>query len=85
MLLENIDRQFTDRYDFFYLPIDHRNRCNMGYAFINFVHPIYIVNCVHTFDSKKWECFNSDKVCKITYGRLQGKQALKNNFANMNT
>ena len=35
------------------------------------------------FDAKKWECFNSDKICKISYGNIQGKIALEKNFENM--
>jgi hypothetical protein len=84
MLLETFDRTHAQKYDFFYLPIDFKNKCNMGYAFINFIHSVYIVDFFLQFDSKKWEVFNSDKICKITYGRIQGKAALENNFANMN-
>ena len=84
MLLETFDRTHREKYDFFYLPIDFKNKCNMGYAFINFTHAVYIVDFFLQFDSKKWEVFNSDKICKITYGRIQGKAALENNFANMN-
>lgn len=56
----------------------------MGYAFINFVHSIYVIDFFINFDSKKWECFNSEKICQIRYGRIQGKHALESNFANMN-
>ena len=84
MLLEAFNRNYKDQYDFFYLPIDFKNKCNMGYAFLNFVHPIFVVDFYLQFNSKKWEFFNSDKICKISYGRIQGKQALENNFVNMN-
>ena len=36
MLLQTLDRTYDGTYDFFYLPIDFKNRCNVGYAFLNF-------------------------------------------------
>lgn len=83
MLLQTLDRTQKDNYDFFYLPIDFKNNCNMGYAFINFVDSIFIVNFFYQYDGTKWAQFNSDKICKITYGRIQGKKALENNFSTM--
>lgn len=70
MLLQTLDRKQKNQYDFFYLPIDYRNKCNMGYAFINFIDAIFIVEFFQQFDGKGWECFNSDKICQITYGKI---------------
>lgn len=58
-------------YDFFYLPIDFKNKCNMGYAFINMVSPQYILPLVERFNNRKWDKFNSEKVASITYARIQ--------------
>jgi hypothetical protein len=73
MLMAKINLHNKDHYDFFYLPIDFRNRCNVGYAFMNFLDPIFILKFYEEFHGKKWEQFNSDKVCEVTYARIQGK------------
>ena len=62
MLLAAIDDSFRGTYDFFYLPIDFKNKCNVGYAFINMIRPVYIVSLVERFNNRKWEKFNSEKV-----------------------
>jgi hypothetical protein len=65
MLLQTIDTKFYGKYDFFYLPIDFRNKCNVGYAFINFVNSRDICEFVEEFNHKKWEKFNSEKVSDL--------------------
>lgn len=82
MLLQTIDIKFKGSYDFLYLPIDFKNRCNVGYAFINFISPITIVSFSGEFNGKKWEKFNSEKVCDLTYARIQGKNNLIEHFQN---
>jgi RNA recognition motif 2 len=68
--------------DFFYLPIDFKNRCNRGYAFINFVDFHDILPFHRRYFGKHWSTFNSDKICDITYARIQGKAAMLKRFEN---
>ncbi|KAG7398923.1 hypothetical protein PHYBOEH_010141 [Phytophthora boehmeriae] len=82
MLLSEINRNHRGNYDFFYLPIDFKNKCNMGYAFINFIEAAHIEGFHREFDGQKWTNFNSEKVCAISYARLQGKQAMIARFQN---
>ena len=82
MLLSAIDEIVKGRYDFFYLPIDFKNKCNVGYAFINLIAPEHIVPLFQHFNNKRWEKFNSEKVANITYARIQGKPALVAHFQN---
>ena len=56
------------------------SRCNVGYAFINFISTADILPFYEEFNFKKWDRFNSDKVCEITYARIQGKVSLITHF-----
>jgi len=56
----------------------------VGYAFINFVDAIFILKFFEDLNGKKWERFNSEKICEITYGRIQGKSALVDHFEQSN-
>jgi protein phosphatase 1 regulatory subunit 42 len=82
MLLALVEERFRGMFDFFYLPIDFKNKCNVGYAFINMVRPEYIIPLVEELHGKKWPKFNSEKICHIAYGRIQGKAALVQHFQN---
>lgn len=44
--------------------------------------PINIIPLVQRFNQKKWERFNSEKVCHISYARIQGRSALVQHFQN---
>jgi len=81
-LLEVINKNFAGSYDFFYLPIDFKNKCNVGYAFINFIQYETVKKFYEEFHQKKWEKFNSEKVCQIAFARIQGKSSLIENFRN---
>ena len=80
MMLEMIDRQFRDTYNFFYLPIDFDNSCNVGYAFINFIDLETILPFYNEFNGNTWPHFKSDKIAEITYARIQGRDACIQHF-----
>lgn len=80
MLLKELDRNFKEKYDFFYLPIDFSNNCNMGYAFINFLTFEDLKNFYIEFHDNKWSKFNSDKICEVKFAKIQGKAKCKKIF-----
>jgi len=78
--LEEINTYFKFTYDIFYLPIDYVNKCNLGFAFINFVEPFHIILFYELYRGKKWKKFNSDKICELLYAKFQGKKELISHF-----
>ncbi|KAJ6439979.1 meiosis protein MEI2 [Purpureocillium lavendulum] len=82
MLKRIIDESSWGKYDFMYLRIDFANDCNVGYAFINFVDPLDIIDFVEARGNQRWNCFKSDKVAEISYATIQGKDCLVQKFRN---
>ncbi|CAL9190820.1 unnamed protein product [Musa hybrid cultivar] len=80
MILAEIDATHKGTYDFFYLPIDFKKMCNVGYAFINMLSPAHILTFYQAFSGKKWEKFNSEKIISLAYARIQGRAALVAHF-----
>ena len=79
MILE-FNQHFEGEYDFFYLPIDFNNKCNVGYAFINFKTPKAMIAFHKRYNGNTWPKFKSNKVCAITFARLQGREAMLKHF-----
>ena len=78
--LEEINENFKNTYDIFYLPIDYINKCNLGFAFINFIEPFHIILFYELYRGKKWKKFNSDKICELLYAKFQGRKELIAHF-----
>ncbi|KAG7675255.1 hypothetical protein Ndes2526B_g08123 [Nannochloris sp. 'desiccata'] len=76
------EAKLNGAFDFFYLPIDFRNRCGLGYAFLNFLSHADAVKGYNYFHNRRWDEFNSKKVCEVTYARVQGKDNLVQHFKN---
>jgi hypothetical protein len=77
-----IDKTSFGKYDFSYLRIDFANQCNVGYAFINFTKPEYIINFLREHNGRPWGLYNSDKVAECSYATRQGLASLIDLFQN---
>jgi len=62
--------------DFIYLPIDFKNKCNVGYAFVNFrtaeACARFASEFHHCNSRDKLPGYNSKKVCEVSAARFQG-------------
>lgn len=76
MLSNELMESFEGKFDFLYLPLDFENKCNLGYAFINFIDPLHILMLSWLYEGKRWKVFNSFKECKLSFAKIQGKSEL---------
>ena len=52
----------------------------MGYAFINFLDAQNLLTFHMVFQERRWAKFRSEKICALSYARLQGKTDLIEHF-----
>ncbi|KAJ3516432.1 hypothetical protein NLJ89_g1135 [Agrocybe chaxingu] len=81
-LLEYIGKVCPRCIDFFYLRMDFQNGCNVGYAFVNFIHVQDLLRFATAKLGEKWNMFSSEKVLQMSYANYQGKEALVEKFKN---
>ncbi|KAK2463211.1 hypothetical protein APHAL10511_004866 [Amanita phalloides] len=81
-LLNFIHKVCPRRIDFLYLRMDFKNGCNVGYAFVNFIHVQDLLAFAKKKLGEKWNMFSSEKVLQMSYANYQGKEALVEKFKN---
>jgi hypothetical protein len=75
VLLEELRPHMTSL-DFFYLPIDFRNQCNLGYAFLNFKDGTAAEAFKAQYDGYRLARYPlSHKVLQVNMARVQGLKA----------
>lgn len=88
IMMDLINEKYKDQYDYFYLPKDLKTQCGVGFAFINFIHPLYILDFFLEYNCIKWsekiEKCNSTKYCQITYANVQGIEEITNELSDKN-
>lgn len=76
MLIKQLQIDFNGLFDFMYLPIDFKNKCNVGYGFINFRNQEACERFVENFHGvdvrKCLPGLNSKKIVEVTPARVQG-------------
>ncbi|KAF9163214.1 hypothetical protein DFQ26_002810 [Actinomortierella ambigua] len=82
MFLEWINQTHHGKFDFLYLRMDFKNKCNVGYAFVNFISVEAIESFAKAHVRQRWPRFNSDKICELAYAKVQGQDALVDKFRN---
>jgi len=75
-LLKRLNTNFRGEFDFLYVPIDFNNKCNVGYAFINFKKTEYVLRFMEHYHNQKaihvLPDYNSTKICEVTPAHVQG-------------
>jgi len=76
MLVEQLNKHLKGQFDFVYLPIDFKNKCNVGYGFINFCSAEAHDRFVELFDGvdvrKCLPGLNSKKIAEVMPARYKG-------------
>ena len=81
-MLVNALNDFEGKYDFLYLPFDYEKGGNKGYAFINFNHSYHILLFHEKFQNKKWNYFESKKICELNIANFQGINDIQKHVKN---
>ena len=72
LLAEIDDLGFAGKYDFFYMPMDLVNKCNVGYAFINFVSASDCAAFSLVLTDYRFRTFRSRKLGASVPAHIQG-------------
>ena len=87
-MLKLLNRNFSGKYDYFYLPMDLKTSCSVGFAFLNFTDALYILDFYLEFHCMKWSevianC-NSTKYVEIVYANMQGIDEIRKELKDKN-
>lgn len=52
----------------------------MGYAFVNFASSGSLKSFYEIYNLRRWKRFKSEKICELSYARIQGLESLEEHF-----
>lgn len=68
--------------DFLYVRVDFATGLNVGYGFVNFVAPEYMIPFLRASVGKPWPNFEANKILEVSYATIQGQECLVQKFRN---
>jgi len=74
--------EFKGKYNCLYMPYDYEKNGNKGYAFINFVNPLHILYFYEKFNGRRWDQFESNKICELNCAHFQGINEIQKHAKN---
>jgi len=80
MLVRFVNETHFGTYDFLYLRMDFRSKCNVGYAFINLVDSNAVLKLHDRISGHRWRGSRSSKVAELAYASIQGIENLRARF-----
>uniref|UniRef100_A0A0D9XFZ4 Mei2-like C-terminal RNA recognition motif domain-containing protein n=1 Tax=Leersia perrieri TaxID=77586 RepID=A0A0D9XFZ4_9ORYZ len=79
--LRSRSRGVKSEYDFLYVPIDFRTRCNKGYAFVNMTTAAAALRLRGFLQDHRWDAAQCPKVCDVVPAAIQGRDAFVAHFS----
>ena len=74
--------EFKGKYNCLYMPYDYEKNGNKGYAFINFINPLHILYFFEKFNGRRWDQFESNKICELNCAHFQGINEIQKHAKN---
>ena len=74
--------EFKGKYNCLYMPYDYEKNGNKGYAFINFINPLHILYFYEKFNGRRWDQFESNKICELNCAHFQGINEIQKHAKN---
>jgi len=74
-----IFKGMTGQFDTIFAPSSSTRQSNLGYAFVNFIRPEYVEECIRLCDGKPFGVGHSGKLCKVALADLQGRAFKRSN------
>lgn len=76
-LLEVLDSFVKNQYDFFYMPVDFKTNCNLGFGYVSMINTQSVVSLYNALNHKRWPNTPSTKICEVNYARMQGRSDMQ--------